>query len=62
MNKILEDDIENINTFLVIIHKVILSPKPMNDDLRKEVMEVLENKSVEQSCREILFTYFSKKD
>jgi hypothetical protein len=34
----------------------------MNDDLRKEVMEVLENKSVEQSCREILFTYFSKKD
>ena len=62
MSKILEDDIENINTFLVIIHKVILSPKPMNDDLRKEVMEVLENKSVEQSCREILFTYFSKKD
>ena len=37
MSKILEDDIENINTFLVIIHKVILSPKPMNDDLIKKL-------------------------
>jgi hypothetical protein len=62
MSRILEDDIENIIYFLKIIQKVIDSPKPMSEDLRRDVMEVLENKAVEQSCREILFTYFSKKD
>ena len=44
-----------------IIQRVIESPVPFSEDLKKEVMEAWENKSIEQSCREILFSYYSKK-
>ncbi len=44
-----------------IFQKVTDSPVPMADELKKEVIEATENKSIEQSCREILFSYFSKK-
>jgi hypothetical protein len=61
LSKTVEDDIENITNFLKIVQKVIDSPVPMADDLKKEVIEATENKSIEQSLREILFSYFSKK-
>ena len=61
MSKILEDDIDNIVHFLNIIHQVIESPKPLNEDLKKEVLDILDSKSMETSCRDILFNYFSKK-
>ena len=61
LSKTVEDDIENITNFLNIIQKVIDSPVPMSDELKKEVIEATENKSIEQSLREILFSYFSKK-
>ena len=61
LSKTVEDDIDNITNFLNIIQRVIESPIPMSDDLKKEVIEASENKSIEQSCREILFSYFSKK-
>ena len=61
LSKTVEDDIENITNFLKIVQKVIDSPVPMEDNLKKEVMEATENKSIEQSCRELLFSIFSKK-
>ena len=61
LSKTVEDDIDNITNFLYIIQKVIDSPIPMSDDLKKEVIEASENKSIERSCREILFSYSSKK-
>jgi hypothetical protein len=61
LSKTVEDDIDNITHFLDIVQRVIDSPKPMSDELRKEVIEAFENKSIEQSLREKLFSYFSKK-
>ncbi len=61
LSKTVEDDIDNITNFLNIIQRVIESPIPMSDELRKEVIEASENKRLEQSCREILFSYYSKK-
>ncbi len=61
LSKTIEDDIDNITNFLNIIQRVIESPIPMSDELRKEVIEASENKRLEQSCREILFSYYSKK-
>ena len=61
LSKTVEDDIDNITNFLNIFQKVTDSPVPMADELKKEVIEATENKSIEQSCREILFSYFSKK-
>ena len=61
MSKILEDDIESISNFLQIVHKVIDSPKPLNEDLKRDVLEILDSKSMDVACREILFKYFSKK-
>ncbi len=61
LSKTVEDAIDNITNFLNIIQRVIDSPTPMSADLKKEVYEASENKSIEQSCREILFSYYSKK-
>jgi len=61
MSRILEDDIENIINFLNIMNRIFESSY-MTEDLRKDVLETLENKAFDQSCREILFSYFSKKD
>ena len=61
LSKTVEDDIFNITNFLDIIQRVIDSPIPLSEELKKEVLEASENKSIEQSCREILFSYFSKK-
>jgi hypothetical protein len=60
LSKTVEDDIDSITNFLDIMQKVIESPAPLSDDLKKEVIEASENKRIEQSCREILFSYFSK--
>ena len=61
LSKTVEDDIFNITHFLDIIQRVIDSPVPFSEELKKEVNEASENKSIEHSCREILFSYFSKK-
>ena len=61
LSKTVEDDIENITNFLKIVQKVIDSPSPFSEDFKKEVMEATENKSIEHSCREVLFSIFSKK-
>jgi hypothetical protein len=61
LSKSVEDDIYNITNFLDIIQRVIDTPVPFSEDFKKEVLEACENKSIEQSCREILFMYFSKK-
>ena len=61
LSKTVEDDIDNITHFLDILQRVIDSPTPFSDELKKEVMEATENKSIEQSCREFLFSIYSKK-
>lgn len=61
MSKILEDDIESTNGFLKITHKVIEAPYPMDDALKEIVENILGTKAMEPSCREILFTFYSKK-
>ena len=61
LSKTVEDDIYNITNFLEIIQRVIDSPIPLSEDLKKDVIEASENKSIERSCREILFSYYSKK-
>ena len=61
LSKTVEDDIFNITNFLHIIKKVIESPVPFSEELKKEVIEASENKSIEQSCREILYSCYSKK-
>ena len=60
-SKTVEDDIDNITNFLNIFKKVIESPIPVSDDLKKEVMEAIENKSIAQNCREKLYSCYSKK-
>ena len=55
------NDIYNIVHFLKIINQVIESPKPLNDELKKEILDILDSKAMETSCRDILFNYFSKK-
>ena len=61
LSKTVEDVIDNITNFLNITQRVIVSPIPMSDDLKKEVIEASENKSIEQNLREKLFSYSSKK-
>ena len=61
LSKTVEDDIYNFTNFLDILQRVIDSPIPLSEELKKEVIEASENKSIEQSCREILFSYYSKK-
>lgn len=61
LSKIVEDDIENMSMFLTIIQKVFDSPIPLSEELKQEVMVEIENKKLEQSFREILFMYFTKK-
>lgn len=61
MTKILQDDIFNISNFLRLIHQVIESPKPLREELKREILDVLDSKTMETSCREILFNYFSRK-
>ena len=61
VSKKVEDDIDNITNFLTIMQQVIDSPVPLKEDLKKDVMEASENKNIEQNCREILWSYYSKK-
>ena len=61
VSKKVEDDIDNITNFLTIMQQVIDSPIPLKDDLKKDALEASENKNIEQNCREILFSYYSKK-
>ena len=62
MSKVVEDDIENIVNFLDVFQRLIEAQTPLSDDFKKEVLEATENKSIEDRCREILFSYFSKKE
>ena len=60
LSKTVEDDIHNITKFLDIMKRLIESPT-MSDELIKEVIEATEDKSIEQTCRESLFSYYSKR-
>ena len=61
LSKSVEDDKDNLTNFLNIMQRVKDSPTPMSGELQKEVNEASENKSIEQSLREYLFSYSSKK-
>ena len=61
LSKTVEDDIYNITNYLDIFQRVLDSPSPISEELKKEVFEVSENKIIQQSLREILFSCFSKK-
>ena len=60
LSKTVEDDINNIINYLNIVQRV-LGTNSMSDELKKEVIEASENKSIEQSLREFLFSIYSKK-
>ena len=62
LSKTVEEDIFNITNFLSIIQRVIESPVPFSEEFKKEINEASENKSIEQSLREVLFSCFSKKN
>ena len=61
ISKVLLDDIFNVCNFLKVVQQVICSQKPLQEDLKREVIDILDSKSMETSCREILFNYFSRK-
>ena len=61
MSKTIEDEINHIIDFLRVVKKVCESETPMSEDLRGDVMNAFEDKKIEQSCRETLFSIFSKK-
>ena len=61
LSKSVEDDIYHITNFLEIMQRVIDIPPPFSEEFKKEVLEASENKNIEQSCRELLFSLFSKK-
>ena len=60
LSKTVEDDINNIINYLNIVQRVLETPS-MSDELKKEVFEASENKSIEQSLREFLFSLYSKR-
>ena len=60
LSKTVADDINNIINYLNIVQRV-LGTNSMSDELKKEVIEASENKSIEQSLREFLFSIYSKK-
>ena len=61
MSKIIEDEINHISYFLRVVKRVFEAQKPISEDLRADVMLAFEDKKIEQSCRETLFSMFSKK-
>ena len=61
MSKTIEDEINHINYFLKVVKRVFEAIPPISEDLRTDVMLAFEDKKIEQSCRETLFSIFSKK-
>ena len=61
LSKTVEDDIYNIINLLDVTQRVFETNPPYTEEFGKEVVEMCENKSIEKSCREFLFSYFSKK-
>ena len=61
MSKTVEDEINHISYFLRVAQRVFESKRPLSDDLRGDVMIAFEDKKIEQSCRETLFSIYSKK-
>ena len=62
MSKIIEDEVNHICDFLKVVKRVLESQMPLSEDLRGDVMIAFEDKKIEQSCRETLFTIFSRKN
>ena len=61
MSKTIEEEIIHISYFLRVVKRVFETQPPLPDDLRTDVMVAFEDKKIEQSCRETLFSIFSKK-
>ena len=61
MSKTIEDEINHISYFLKVVKRVFEAEPPITEDLRSDVMVAFEDKKIEQSCRETLFSIFSKK-
>ena len=61
MSKTVEDDIFTYINFLNIFQTVLDSPSPPSEELKNKVNEITDNKSIEESCRELLFSICSKK-
>lgn len=61
LSKILEDDIDNILTFLNAANELIHCSLPMDENLRGYILEVIESKQIEASCRDILAKIYKKK-
>ena len=62
MSKIIEDEVNHICDFLKVVKRVLEAPMPLSEDLRGDIMVAFEDKKIEQSCRETLFTIFSRKN
>ena len=61
ISKIIEDEINHISDFLGVVKRVFEAEPPIDNDLRADVMIAFEDKKIEQSCRETLFSIFSQK-
>ena len=62
MSKIIEDEVNHICDFLKVVKRVLEAPMHLSEDLRGDIMVAFEDKKIEQSCRETLFTIFSRKN
>ena len=61
ISKVLIDDIVSVCNFLRVVQQVIKAKEPLKEELKREVIDILDSKRMETSCREILFNYFSRK-
>ena len=61
ISKVLIDDIVSVCNFLRVVQQVIIAQEPLKEELKREVIDILDSKRMETSCREILFNYFSRK-
>jgi hypothetical protein len=61
ISKVLINDIVNVCNFLRVVQQVITAKEPLKEELKREVIDILDSKRMETSCREILFNYFSRK-
>ena len=61
ISKVLIDDIVSVSNFLRVVQQVIITQEPLGEELKREVIDILDSKRMETSCREILFNYFSRK-
>jgi len=61
MSKILEDDLETTREFILLSYNILMVDK-LDDNLRMKIIEMLDSKKLEQSCKLIIENVLKSKN